>query len=145
MNPVPQKYINRIGDFLLPDEKPEIAAFETRIWLIGSLIRPVLIVATNERILVTRRDIFRVSKHFKIIHYKNITNVHVRHGIIFSSIRFGVMAESEGHLWTHGLRYRDCVQLSTFVADKMRGYEQRTSKQKDKGRPRTSKEAYDGD
>ena len=128
MIPVPEKYVRRVQDFLLPEEVAEVAAKETRWPIFGSLIRPVLIVATNKRVIVTRRDIFRLYKHFKIIMYHNITNVHVRHGIIFSSIHLGVVAEvstAEGEVWTKGLRYKDVVDLSRFVHNKVMEQEER--------------------
>lgn len=121
MIPVPPKYVRRVKDFLLPGEIAEVAAAETRIPLIGSLLRPVLIVATNQRIIITRRDIFHITKHFKIIMYHNVTNVHVRHGVILSSLHLGVVGEvstSGGEVWTHGLRYRDVVDISRFVHNK---------------------------
>ncbi|HVC58213.1 MAG TPA: PH domain-containing protein [Candidatus Acidoferrales bacterium] len=114
---VPEKYLKRIQDFLLPDEKVMIAAAETRLWPCGSLFAPVLIVATNKRIIISRRDVLSISKRYKIISYGDVLDVNVRHGIRYSSIHFGIASRSveSEDTWTRGLRYADMVELAKYV------------------------------
>jgi hypothetical protein len=119
-------YIGRVERLLFEDESVVFTARQRRVGPGGSILRPSVIVATNERLLLLKDVLsLHLREDIETIPYANMTYVKIEHGLISSALLIGVLGFGRqmtefpsGTMAVEGLRYTDAVSLEQLI-DKM--------------------------
>lgn len=116
------RYVAHIRRILLPKEVIEFTAQQRRIVPGGALLTPRIIVGTNTRLIIFKREVLGVSEDFDVIPYNRITHVKLNDGIFSSSIIIGVLGHTpenpqsgRGSIEIGGIRDEDAIELIRFL------------------------------
>ncbi len=107
-----------IRELLAEGETVGIEISESRLGG-GRLLAPAHAFATDQRILIIRRDAFGLKNSIKIIHYEHITEIKMERGMSFCRLHFSLIGEqmdsTEDAKWISGLYYPDALRLIQFI------------------------------
>ena len=107
-----------LKSLLTENEKVGVEVVERRLGG-APLLHPLHAYATNQRIIIIKGGIiFGIHQDFKVINYKNITEIKLERGIKFCRLHFsleGEMQEGGATKWLVGLRYKDALEMIRFV------------------------------
>ena len=107
-----------IRELLADGESVGIEIAESRIGG-GGFLAPAHAFATEQRIIIVRRDLLAFKNSVKILKYEHITEIKMERGVRFCRLHFSLVGEqaesSEDLKWISGLYYADALKLIQFV------------------------------
>jgi len=85
----------------------------------GRLFAPAHAFATDQRIIIVRRDVLGLRNSVKILRYEHITEIKMERGMSFCRLHFSLIGEQiekeEDLKWITGLYYQDALRIIQFI------------------------------